>query len=710
MPEPVRAVFADARTGRGPLAAWQTERQLDLAYDLLQGQPVRLPDEVVGWAVGMALFGDPKQTLEAVLSVEELDGPIPAIVDAFAAGLQAGVKPQARQWASIESLSARLAQPSPAVLQAVVLGLASGQTSSRVSAMQIALRWPARAREAIAAARASAASKVARRLDDALASLQSPTRLHEGESDDARAQRALLAQLVDAWGQTRDARLTEVIRALGQDAARRRGPLQAPGKAELEGLWHATAAGKDPGDVDRLLGTPWPGPWRAAMARVEALAQFPPDPRLSSGALAAVSQYPSSASDPLHEAIAALVRQVADPGCIDAIDRAKAYCRDLVFSSARAACLSAKSTPAADELLVAARSALPGTPPLEDLWRAVFQAPSEIERRLVLADALQAVGDPRGEFIALQCALADGRGGAQVQRRVAELLAAHGDAWTGLPGVERASRRFERGFLVAASCSLKAHELASALERREWATLEELRLDTKTAEASALVRRMPCLRVLSTNEDETLKRLGYGAPLPGVRALSGEFFVPAEGCAAFPALEILGGEWWGVRYQFDEAECRSVFARVGPLRLRALTVFRHRIELIAPALAVWAASPGPEELRISTGPQWGFSGAQGWRLRVRREGARAEVAWGGGPAARQAELGACVEQLVAAGYREVAVFGAREKADLGAVRERCASLGVQVVEGEPAAKAAPDTTERMVREPGASPLQWPSCR
>lgn len=41
-----------------------------------------------------------------------------------------------------------------------------------------------------------------------------------------------------------------------------------------------------------------------------------------------------------------------------------------------------------------------------DLLQAVLDAPDDDGPRMVVADALQAAGDPRGEFIAIQCALA----------------------------------------------------------------------------------------------------------------------------------------------------------------------------------------------------------------------------------------------------------------------------------------------------------------
>jgi uncharacterized protein (TIGR02996 family) len=87
---------------------------------------------------------------------------------------------------------------------------------------------------------------------------------------------------------------------------------------------------------------------------------------------------------------------------------------------------------------------------LDDLLAAIVANPDADDLRLVYADALSARGDPRGEFIALQCALARGsldRAAARAARiREHELLAAHGAQWRGArPFV--CVVRFHRGFI-----------------------------------------------------------------------------------------------------------------------------------------------------------------------------------------------------------------------------------------------------------------------
>lgn len=74
---------------------------------------------------------------------------------------------------------------------------------------------------------------------------------------------------------------------------------------------------------------------------------------------------------------------------------------------------------------------------------AVWAQPDALEPRLVYADMLSAEGDPRGEFIALQCAPA--RTPAQT-RRMAALARAHGAGWAGPLGRVAVVDAFERGF------------------------------------------------------------------------------------------------------------------------------------------------------------------------------------------------------------------------------------------------------------------------
>ncbi len=87
------------------------------------------------------------------------------------------------------------------------------------------------------------------------------------------------------------------------------------------------------------------------------------------------------------------------------------------------------------------------------LFEAMRARPDEDEPRLVYADFLSEQGDPRGEFIALQCERATLERGSvralDLEAREAVLLDEHRAAWVAdlPPGVE--VTRFERGFAAA---------------------------------------------------------------------------------------------------------------------------------------------------------------------------------------------------------------------------------------------------------------------
>lgn len=74
----------------------------------------------------------------------------------------------------------------------------------------------------------------------------------------------------------------------------------------------------------------------------------------------------------------------------------------------------------------------------------IVARPDDDGPREVLADLLQARGDPRGELISLQ--LLASRGNRERDARIQELLEAHGTRWLGALGRIADSCRFDRGF------------------------------------------------------------------------------------------------------------------------------------------------------------------------------------------------------------------------------------------------------------------------
>lgn len=107
---------------------------------------------------------------------------------------------------------------------------------------------------------------------------------------------------------------------------------------------------------------------------------------------------------------------------------------------------------------------------IDDLFREVYARPQDDAVRAVLADALLAEGDPRGELIALQLDLAiPGRANDRKLDRVDELLRSHGAAWLGALATIQYSARFARGFISelalgrASGTAIQRHAHAPAL-------------------------------------------------------------------------------------------------------------------------------------------------------------------------------------------------------------------------------------------------------
>lgn len=82
---------------------------------------------------------------------------------------------------------------------------------------------------------------------------------------------------------------------------------------------------------------------------------------------------------------------------------------------------------------------------LDPLHRQIYEALDDDAPRLVRADQLMADGDPRGELIAVQCAIANGSAPVEVARRDIEILQVHGRTFIERYG--QGAFLFERGFI-----------------------------------------------------------------------------------------------------------------------------------------------------------------------------------------------------------------------------------------------------------------------
>jgi len=155
---------------------------------------------------------------------------------------------------------------------------------------------------------------------------------------------------------------------------------------------------------------------------------------------------------------------------------------------------------------------------LESLFAAVYARPADDGARQVLADALQELGDPRGEFISLQL---QSRRTQRGERRMQKLLERHrteflrGLSAIVMPGGDQ---RWARGFLAEATVLLEGLHV----ELPELATLEQV--DVVFSPATPLELASPHMRSLREVRQASLSAVPVlfhaKPPLPNLEAVA----------------------------------------------------------------------------------------------------------------------------------------------------------------------------------------------
>ncbi|MCB9692875.1 MAG: hypothetical protein H6736_13775 [Alphaproteobacteria bacterium] len=327
----------------------------------------------------------------------------------------------------------------------------------------------------------------------------------EGLPDDT------LGRLLAAWAVHRH---PDLARAIERTTEERPAPTGRT-KAAVEACWKEIASQADPHDVPRLLAAPWPGDWRRTAERLEALSAFPPDPRIGRSALEASLRFDAWAANPLVLQAVDLARRCADRS-LEGLARQLAGARrgEVAITCVLFAAELARLPVGEPE------ESLPRdpAPSLDGLWAAFWDDPRDAAARLVLADALVAAGDPRGELVQLQEAQRSGKGTAAIERRVSALIREHMDVLTGgLPGVDRKSCVFEGGFLHTVRLTAAAEALVASVDDRAWRTVRRLVLGPKVSfRVAPLVRSLPLLEAVIC-EPSTLAWMPKDGPLGRIR-------------------------------------------------------------------------------------------------------------------------------------------------------------------------------------------------
>ncbi|MGZ3452674.1 MAG: TIGR02996 domain-containing protein [Polyangiales bacterium] len=314
------------------------------------------------------------------------------------------------------------------------------------------------------------------------------------ESDEAGALDALL----DVWRATGAPSVADAIDALSERITARLPPVTAVGSTSAKKAWEQLAAQRRAVDLGRLLAVLPDGNDRAL--RLRALLAWERDPRIATAARAWLTAPPVAGARrrsffvPLIE----LLAHVADTRLVPVLNQAttkEARSRTIHHMSmqawkplvALAHTLSTQpvaSSSAEDEGVlekIRARIGRPKAKPDVDpaaLFAEVYAHPEADEPRAVLGDLLQQLGDPRGEFIALQLARAGTNGKRTSRER--ELEETWARKWLGAldPALLAGGIVFERGFL--ARCRYGGASAGAATKGApEWSTVTHV--DASTA-------------------------------------------------------------------------------------------------------------------------------------------------------------------------------------------------------------------------------------
>lgn len=294
------------------------------------------------------------------------------------------------------------------------------------------------------------------------------------------AQREALSALVTLWSQWKVIRLGDLIARLTVEASKGRAPVRPSGSRSAVEVWKEVEAARDPLDLPRLLEPIPKATTGVQRGRVEALVTWPAHPLLVRTALEWLSTHKVTV---FTTELAAMMQQVEDPALsarlaemgpnlttamrfvgrrqakvIVALAETAASWREPPLSTAEAAAL--------DAFDVSAKPPPPGD--TASLFAKVYAAPGDDSLRALLADALVASGDPRGEFISMQLL----RGDAAPSKAEKKLEAEWRDAWLGrLAPCFRKGVVFRRGFPAEG-----AYEKGGDPSWPEWSTFEALDL------------------------------------------------------------------------------------------------------------------------------------------------------------------------------------------------------------------------------------------
>lgn len=299
--------------------------------------------------------------------------------------------------------------------------------------------------------------------------------------------------LVELWRQTRAPEVSALVDQLSV-AGKPPYPKSAS-SAVKEQRWHAMARGQRLEDLPALLASLHDGHSTEVAHRVTTLDDWPEDPRIGS-AYARLFEQPAHlniSTMHLWKLLAERVVRQADPRTkarLDAVAAQGPAWTSLFRPHAREpiARLLESTRQRLDVSIAATKwraltssecERLTNAAPRADAataLAAIYAAPDDLSRRLVYADMLSEAGDPRGEFISLQCL---DTATATQKRRASSLLKTHGDAWLKPLNVAGTVLEWEQGFPSVFEVHVTARrQLSPVLGHPAWSTIHTIVLGT----------------------------------------------------------------------------------------------------------------------------------------------------------------------------------------------------------------------------------------
>jgi uncharacterized protein (TIGR02996 family) len=331
------------------------------------------------------------------------------------------------------------------------------------------------------------------------------------EAMEARDREAALRALLDTWRGTPAPEIADLIDLL--DAAvteKREAPLTTLKRSALQPAWIKLARAADPTDLGALFATIARGTNDQAVARIEALGSWPPDPRITSRLgemLVRWEVLKSEKAASFWYAAFRLMLAIEDTRLVGVLEgigdshrhkmgiytymrmkeelaelRQRLRDRDQRVAERAALTDEARGQIAELHRLIAPGETSASHQDLaqraEEILAQIYAAPDDDQLRQVYADVLTQLDDPRGELITLQYQRLSAKPKAAAKKREKELLDAHRSDWLGplVHFVLKKELRFERGFLDAGHYNHERYfDVDSVLDDPRWRTLRVLR-------------------------------------------------------------------------------------------------------------------------------------------------------------------------------------------------------------------------------------------